>query len=56
MKVHPGQKFQADNELKCSVLNWLHGEDKTFYDAGISNLPGQWKKCVRVKGEYLEKK
>jgi hypothetical protein len=23
--------------------------------AGISNLPGQWKKCFNVKGKYHEK-
>jgi hypothetical protein len=50
-----GQKFQRNDELRCSALNWLHFWDKTFYAAGISNLPGQWKKCVSVKGKYLEK-
>jgi histone-lysine N-methyltransferase SETMAR len=53
-KVHlGGQKFQTD-ELNCNILNWLHGQDKTFYAAGMGNLPGQWIKCVSVKGEYLD--
>jgi hypothetical protein len=39
-KVHLGQKFQTDEELRCVVLNWLHSQDKTFSAAGISNLPG----------------
>jgi hypothetical protein len=44
LKVHiEGQKFQTDDELERSVLNWLHKQDKTFYAAGISNLPEQWK-------------
>jgi hypothetical protein len=56
MKVHlGGTNFQNDDELKHGVLNWLCSQDKTFYAAGISNLPGRWKKCVAVKGEYLEK-
>jgi hypothetical protein len=56
VKVHlRGQKFQTDDELKYSVLNWLHSKGKTFYAVGISSMPGQWKKCVYVKGEYLEK-
>jgi hypothetical protein len=57
MKVHlGGQKFQNDGELKCSVLNQLHSQDKPFYAAGISNLLGLWKKCISEKGEYIEKK
>jgi adenine-specific DNA methylase len=39
MKVHLGEKkFQSDDELKHSFLNWLHGQHKAFYAAGISNL------------------
>jgi hypothetical protein len=38
--------FKHD-ELKHGVLNW-------FNAAGISNLPGQWKKCISVKAEYLQ--
>jgi hypothetical protein len=45
VKMHlGGQKFQIGDELKCSVLIWLWSQDKTFYDAGISNLPGMMKK------------
>jgi hypothetical protein len=45
LKVHiEEQKFQTDDERECSVLNWLHKQDKTFYAAGISNLPEQRKK------------
>jgi hypothetical protein len=56
MMVHlGGQKFQTDDDLKCSVLSSLCSQDKMFYAAVISNLPGQWKKYASVKGEYLEK-
>jgi hypothetical protein len=50
-----GQKFKTDDDLKCDIVNWLCSQDKTVYAAGISSLPGRWKKCVNVKGEYLEK-
>jgi hypothetical protein len=30
-------------------------QDEACHAAGISNLPGWWKKCVIVKGEDLEK-
>jgi hypothetical protein len=56
MKVHPGgEKYQTDDGLRCGVLNWLPNQDTAFYAAGISDLPGRWRKCVSVKGEYLEK-
>jgi hypothetical protein len=35
-------------------LYWLSSQDKTFYAAGISNFPGELKKYVSAKGEYLE--
>jgi hypothetical protein len=39
VKLYLGRlKFQTDGEVKCSVLNWLCGQDKTFYTVGISNL------------------
>jgi hypothetical protein len=45
MKMHlGGQKFQTNDEDKGGVLNWLCSWDETFYAAGVSNLPGQWKK------------
>lgn len=57
MEVHPGwHKFQIGDELGHTVLNWLLVQNKTFCAGGISNLPRRWKKCVRVKREYLEKK
>jgi hypothetical protein len=37
---HPPSSFENDGELKCSVLNWPHRQDKTFYAAGISKMSG----------------
>jgi hypothetical protein len=48
--------FQTDDELKCGVLYWQNGQDKTVYAADITNFPERWKKYVGVKGEYLEKR
>lgn len=39
-----GQKFLADDELKCDILNWLCIRDETVYASFISNLPGWWKR------------
>jgi hypothetical protein len=40
-----GRESQTNDGLKRRVLNWLPSEGKTFYAAGISDLPGRWKKC-----------
>jgi hypothetical protein len=41
MKEHlRGQKCQTDKESKRGVLNCISSRDKTFYAAGLSNLPG----------------
>jgi hypothetical protein len=39
MMVHLKQKFQTNDDLKCSVLNRLRSQDKSFYATGIGNLP-----------------
>jgi hypothetical protein len=52
--MHLGQEFQTD-EQKHGVLKWLCYQDITFYAAGTRNLPGRWKKCASVTGEYPEK-
>jgi hypothetical protein len=39
MKVHLGQTLQADDKFKRGVLKWIDSQDKTFYAAGIINLP-----------------
>jgi hypothetical protein len=38
-------EFQTDAQLQCSVLNWVHSHDKTFYTAGITQLQNGGKKC-----------
>jgi hypothetical protein len=57
MNMHLGRRIcQTHNELKYCVLSWLHGQDKSFYIADISNVLWQWEKYINVKGEYIEEK
>jgi hypothetical protein len=37
-----------DDEFKCDVLNLLYSWDKTFYAAGMSNMPECWKKFIII--------
>jgi hypothetical protein len=35
--MHAGwQKFETGDELKCSVLNWLHSKNRPWYAIVIS--------------------
>jgi hypothetical protein len=46
MKVYlERQQLQTDDEIKHGALKWPCSQDETFLAAGISNLPGRWKKC-----------
>lgn len=50
-----GQKFIDNNHVKENVLNWLRGQDKSFFAAGINKLIHRWDKCINVCGDYIEK-
>jgi hypothetical protein len=55
MKTHlGGQKFQSNNELKHSVQNWLHSQDKTFYAAGICNLQDDAKNVLVCRENIMK--
>uniref|UniRef100_A0A8C4SL12 Histone-lysine N-methyltransferase SETMAR n=1 Tax=Erpetoichthys calabaricus TaxID=27687 RepID=A0A8C4SL12_ERPCA len=50
-----GRQFKTDDNVKKVVQEWLQGQDKTFYSAGIQALPGRWRKCIEKGGDYVEK-
>lgn len=47
--------FKDDEELKTSVINWLHTQAAEFYSIGIEKLVPGYDKCLNVKGNYVEK-
>lgn len=56
LKTHlGGRRFKTDDDVKKAVHEWLRGQDKTFYSAGIQALPGRWRKCIEKGGDYIEK-
>jgi hypothetical protein len=53
--VHPGQKFQTDDELKGTVLNWQSARINSFMRLESISWKDNLKKNIGVQGEYPEK-
>ena len=49
------KSYSSDAEVEKVTLAWLENKPESFYAEGISRLQHRWEKCVRVKGEYVEK-
>lgn len=47
--------FNSDKQLETSTSAWLNRQPPQFYNEGISALPNRWNKCIRLRGEYVEK-
>lgn len=50
-----GRKFNDDNELKAASEQWLGGQNKEFFQTGLISVVEKWKKCIEVRGDYVEK-
>lgn len=56
LKKHlKGRKFDDLNALKTATEVWLEEQEQSFFLRGISSLSEKWSKCVRVRGDYIEK-
>jgi len=50
-----GRKYNPDEQVKKSTISWLARRGPAFFSEGISALENRWRKCVKVKGQYVEK-
>ena len=50
-----GRTFSSDDELERSARAWLQHRPPSFYNTGISAAVYRWDKCIKVKGDYVEK-
>ena len=50
-----GRRFAADDEVKEVVHDWLCSQPQTFFCSGIKKLTDRWAKCIKKKGDYIEK-
>jgi transposase len=49
------QRFDDDEELQSSVVEWLQSQEVEFYDCGIQKLVKRYDKCLNMGGNYVEK-
>jgi len=49
------QSFEDDDRLKTGVTTWFKSLAADFFDTGIRKLVPRYKKCVEVRGDYVEK-
>jgi len=49
------KSYNSDQEVEKTILGWLRKMPSSFYKEGIAKLKHRWEKCVKVKGNYVEK-
>ena len=49
-----GRHFSSDAEVIAAVETWLEGRLSEFCLSGLQKLEQRAKKCIEVRGEYVE--
>ena len=49
-----GVQYRSDEEVIEAVEGYFESKNKSFYLAGIKDLKMRWRKCISLKGEYVE--
>lgn len=49
-----GKRFDDDDELKIATEEYLQMVGKRFYEKGVNELPERWRKCIQLRGDYVE--
>ncbi|GFN94413.1 transposase [Plakobranchus ocellatus] len=56
LKRHLGdKKFEDEDKLIGEVRDWFSKLDANFFTQGIYLLFPQWRKCIALHGDYIEK-
>jgi histone-lysine N-methyltransferase SETMAR len=50
-----GQRFSSNQEAIAAVEGYFADLTKDHYRDGIMELEHPWNKCIRLKGDYVEK-
>src|SRR5258705_13985810 len=50
-----GKRFADQTALQQAVRTWRRNVPQQWYQDGLRRLPKRWKKCIAVKGGYVEK-
>jgi len=49
-----GHHFSSDVEVTTAAETWLDGQHSEFFLSGLPKLELQAKKCIELRGEYVE--
>ena len=49
-----GRHFSSDAEVTAAVETWLDGQHPNFFLSGLQKLEQRAKKCIELRGEYVE--
>ena len=49
-----GKRFQSNEKVKCETDAYFEGLEKSSYLKGIEKLKDRWKRCIELKGNYVE--
>ena len=50
-----GRNLESNEGVIDAVNEYLGDQDEDFYFEGISKLEQWWRKCIKMKGDYIEK-
>ena len=50
-----GQRFSCNADAITFVNNFFMEKDAKYYLDGLERWEHRWKKCIDVKGDYIEK-
>ena len=51
-----GLHFRSDEEVVTAVEEWVNEKDLDFFSSGLMALEHRWSKCIKLEGNYIEKK
>jgi len=49
-----GRHFTSDAEVITATETWLDGQHSEFFLSGLQKLEQRTKKCIELRGEYVE--
>jgi hypothetical protein len=50
-----GKKFTSDEEVISAVLDHFKDKNSEYFFSGRQKLNNRSKKCIEIKGDYIEK-
>lgn len=51
----PEKKFSSNEEVIAETEAYFGEFDKSYFLEGLKKYQGRWKKCIFLKGDYVEK-